>query len=78
MKTLQIQITDKEYLKYNFQEKKELTFADLEELISVEYAKKALLKCNKIAKQNGLSKMTMEEINAEINAVRDPKNNTGH
>ncbi len=47
MKTLQIQITDKEYLKYNFQEKKELTFADLEELISVEYAKKALLKCKR-------------------------------
>ncbi|QLH47854.1 MAG: hypothetical protein HWD58_20960 [Bacteroidota bacterium] len=56
MKTLQIQISDQDYSKYNFQEKGELTFAELEELISLEYTKKALLKCNEIANQTGLSK----------------------
>ena len=40
---------------------------------SVEYARKALMECNEIAEQVGLSKMTMDEINAEIKAVRDAK-----
>jgi hypothetical protein len=34
------------------------------------------LECNEIAKQKGLSKITMDEINAEIKAVRHAKNNT--
>jgi hypothetical protein len=43
------------------------------DLISREYARKALLECNEIAEQEGFSKMTMDEINAEIKAVRDAK-----
>ncbi len=78
MKTLQVQISDQEYTKYKFQEKGPLSFAELEELISMEYAKKSLLKCNEIAEQTGLSKMTMDEIDAEIKAVRDAKNSTRH
>ena len=46
------------------------------DLISQEYARKALLECNEIAEQKGLSKMTMDEINAEIKAVRDAKSNS--
>lgn len=76
MKTLQVKISDQDYSKYNFQQKSELTFAELEELISLEYAKKALLKCNEIAEQTGLSKMTIDEIDAEIKAVRDAKSNS--
>jgi hypothetical protein len=34
------------------------------------------LECNEIAEQVGLSKMTMDEINAEIQAVRDAKNHS--
>jgi hypothetical protein len=45
----------------------------LVELINLEYARKALLECNEIAEKVGLSKMTMDEINAEIKAVRDAK-----
>lgn len=78
MKTLQIQISDQDYSKYNFENKGQLTFAELEELISIEYAKKSLAKCTEIAEQTGLSKMTLEEINSEIKAVRDAKNNIGH
>lgn len=76
MKTLQIQISEQDYSKYNFQKKGELTFSELEEIISLEYSKKALIKCNEIAEQTGLAKMTMEEIDAEIKAVRDAKNNS--
>ncbi len=54
----------------------EIKFADLVDLvdlISREYARKALLQCNEIAEVRGLSKMTLDDINAEIKAVRDSK-----
>jgi hypothetical protein len=38
------------------------------ELIGKEYARNALLECNEIAEQEGLSKMSMDEIKAEIDA----------
>jgi hypothetical protein len=36
-----------------------------------ESTREALERCHKIAKETGLSEMTKEEINAEIQAVRD-------
>ncbi|MBK8807030.1 MAG: hypothetical protein IPO21_10435 [Bacteroidales bacterium] len=74
MQTLQIKISDTDFQKYNFGNK-EIKFTDLVDIISKEYAKKALIECNEIAKQNGLSEMGMDEINAEIKAVRDAKTN---
>jgi hypothetical protein len=74
MKTLQVKVSDTDFRKYNL-ENVEIKFTDLVELISREYAKKALLECNEIAEQTGLSKLTMEEINEEIKAFRDAKNN---
>lgn len=72
MRTIQISISENDFQKYNFGSG-EIKFADLVELISREYAKKALLESNEIAEQVGLLKMTMDEINAEIKAVRDAK-----
>ena len=72
MQTIQIKISDTDLQKYNLGSK-EIKFTDLVDLISREYARQALLDCNKIAEQVGLSKMTMDEINAEIDAVRDAK-----
>lgn len=72
MQTLQIKISNTDIQKYNL-ENKEIKFTDLVDLINKEYARKALLECNEIAKQVGLSKMTMDEINAEIKAVRNAK-----
>ena len=72
MQTIQIKISNTDFQKYNLGGK-ELKFTDLVDLISREYARKALLECNEIAEQEGFSKMTMDEINAEINAVRDAK-----
>ncbi len=75
MQTLQIKISNTDFQKYNFN-RKELKFTDLVNLISREYARKALLECNKIAEQEGLSRMTMNEINAEINEVRNAKSHS--
>jgi len=72
MQTIQIKISNSDFQKYNL-EGREIKFTDLVDLISREYARKALLECNEIAKQEGLSEMTMDEINAEIKAVRDAK-----
>ncbi len=72
MQTLQIKISDTDIQKYNL-ENREIKFTDLVDLINKEYARKALLECNEIAKQVELSKMTMDEINAEIKAVRNAK-----
>jgi len=75
MQTIQIKISKTDFRKYNFGNK-EIKFTDLVDLISQEYARKALLECNEIAEQNGLSKMTMDEINNEIKSVRDAKTNS--
>jgi hypothetical protein len=72
MQTIQIKVSNTDFQKYKLG-RKELNFKDLVDLISIEYVKKSLLECNKIAEQEGLSKMTMDEINTEINAVRDAK-----
>lgn len=75
MQTLEVKISDAEFQKYNFGGK-EILFSDLQEIISTEYARKALLQANRIAEEVGLSNMTLDEINAEIKAVRDAKNNS--
>jgi hypothetical protein len=72
MRTVQIKISETDFQKYNLGSM-EIKFTDLVEMISREYARKALLECNQIAEQVGLSKMTIEEINAEIKSVRDAK-----
>ena len=72
-KNLNVAIDDLEYDKFGF-ESDNITFEELKEKISIEYAKEALLKCNLIAEQTGLSTLTLDEINAEINAVRNAKN----
>jgi hypothetical protein len=73
MLSIKLKISETDFQRYNL-ESQELKFTDLVEKISLEYARKSLLECNEIAERVGLSKMTMEEINAEIKAVRDAKN----
>ncbi len=74
MRTVQIKVSETDFQKYKL--KSEIKFTELVDLISREYARKALLECNEIAQQVGLSKMTLDEINAEIKAVRDAKNHS--
>ena len=75
MPTLQIKISKSDLRKYKLEDR-EISFTDLVDLLSREYAKKALLECTTIAEQKDLSNMTMGEINAEIKAVRDAKSHS--
>ncbi|MPR33146.1 hypothetical protein [Salmonirosea aquatica] len=75
MKTVQLKVSETDFQKYNLDNESEIDFSDLVEKISLEYARQALLECNEIAQQVGLSEMSLDEINAEIQAVRDTKNN---
>ena len=75
MQTLQIKISDGDKERYRLQGS-EIKFADLVDKISMEYARQALLECNRIAAASGLSNMSLEEINAEIKAVRDAKSHS--
>ncbi len=73
MKNLTVTINDFEYEKLGFTTDS-VAFDELKEKISIEYAREALIKCNQIARQTGLSQLTLDEINTEINAVRNAKN----
>ncbi len=75
MRTLTIEINDIDYSKLGLNAGP-LSFNDLKEKISIEYAKEALLKCNQIAKETGLASLTLEEINSEIKELRNEKNRT--
>lgn len=75
MRTLQIRVSESDFKRYNLKNS-EIKFTDLVDSINREYARKALLESNEIAIKNGLSEMTTDEINAEIKAVRDAKNNS--
>lgn len=75
MRTIQIKISETDFQKFNLGSE-EIKFTELVEMISREYARKSLMECNEIAEQIGLSKMTMEEIDAEVKAVRDAKTHT--
>lgn len=72
MQTIQLKVSNADFQKYKLG-RKNLKFTDLVELINTEYARKALLACNGIADEEGFSKMTIDEIDAEIRAVRDAK-----
>lgn len=72
MRTIKIKVSETDFQKYNLKNE-EVKFTDLVDIISKNYARKALLECNEIAEKGGLSNMTLEEINAEIKAVRDAK-----
>jgi hypothetical protein len=69
MRTLTVSINEAEYLKLGLKDDK-ISFSELKEKISIEYARAALAKCHKISRETGLVNMTMDEINAEIQAVR--------
>ena len=74
MHTVQLKVSDTDFLKYNLGSENEIKFSDLIKKISLEYARQALVACNKIAQKNGLSEMTLDEINAEIKAAKNAKN----
>jgi len=72
MKLLNVPIDEFEYEKLGLTNNT-ISFRDLKEKLSIDYAKEALMQCNTIAESTGLAQLTMEDINAEINAVRNAK-----
>lgn len=75
MQTIQVKVSDTDFQRYKL-DGDEIKFTDLVEKINVEYARQSLMECNDVAAQVGLSQMTLNDINAEIKAVRDAKANS--
>ena len=69
MNTLSISVSELELRKFGIK-KNNLPFSDLVDLISNELAKQAMDRSLELAEKYGLSKMTMEEIDKEVKAVR--------
>lgn len=70
MRTLNISVSQLEYEKFGLKEDN-LSFSELLNIIEREMMREKLLKSVQMAEKNGLSKMTMEEIDEEIKAVRN-------
>jgi len=76
MRTLNISISEIEFEKFGLQTDK-LSFTDFVDLVSNELSRQNLKKCVELAEKYGLSKMTMDDINKEVAAVRkNAKTNT--
>ena len=73
MRTLRVSITDSDYNTYGIKTDK-LTFTEILALVNREQIKEKLERSIELAAQAGLSNMTLEKINEEINAVRHAKN----
>jgi hypothetical protein len=69
MKLLTVPIDEFEYAKLGLTSDT-ISFRDLKEKLNIDYAKEALIQCNDIAESTGLSQLSLDDINAEINAVR--------
>ncbi len=75
MRTINVSISEVEFNKFGLKDSN-LTFSELVDIISREISRQTLRKSVELAEKYGLSKMTMEEINKEIKAVRkNAKNN---
>ena len=72
MKTINVQMSELEYQIFGLS-KNNFSFSEFADLIERQIARQALRRCVALADQHGLSSMSMDEINAEINAVRQCK-----
>ncbi len=70
MRTLNISVSDLDCQRFGLKEEN-LSFSELLDIIEREKIREKLLKSVQIAEKNGLSKMTMDEIDEEIKAVRN-------
>ncbi|MCG2419808.1 hypothetical protein K8089_12320 [Aequorivita sp. F47161] len=75
MKSINVQISEFEFNQLGLN-KDTLSFSELVEIISKKITKQTLDKSIQLANKYGLSKMTMEEIDDEIKAHRNAKNNS--
>lgn len=74
MKTLSITISDLEYNQFGINNDK-LSFTEFVDIVNKEITKQTLNKCVQLAEKYKLSRMSSDEINDEVKAVRNAKNN---
>ena len=72
MRTISVQMSEVEYSAYGLP-KNNFYFSEIVDLIERQVARQALLRSVEMAEQNNFSSMSMNEINAEIKAVRQCK-----
>ena len=75
MKSINLQLSDFEFNELGLN-KNTLSFSELISIIGKKITKQTLERSIQLADKYGLSKMTMEEIDEEIKAHRDVKNNS--
>ena len=69
MRTLTVAIDDFEFARLGLTSD-HVSFAELKKALWKAHAQEALRQCHQIANSTGLSNMTLDDINAEIQAVR--------
>jgi len=72
MKTISVSISDLEYNQFGINNDR-LSFTEFVDIINREITKQTLNKCIQLAEKYKLSKMSMDEINEEVKAVRNTK-----
>jgi len=72
MRTLNVSISDIEYNKFGSKDE-QLSFTDFIDIVSAELMRQNLRKSVELSEKYGMSKMTMDEITEEANAVRSAK-----
>lgn len=75
MKSVNIQISDFEFNQLGL-DKSNLSLSELIDIIEKKITKQTLERSIQLADKYGLSKMTMDEINEEVKAYRNAKNNS--
>ena len=75
MKSVNVQISDYEYSQLGLS-KNTLSFSELVEILEKKITKQTLEKSIQLASKHGLSEMTMEDIDSEVKALRNAKNNS--
>jgi predicted CopG family antitoxin len=69
MKTLNVSISDSEFIKFGLKSDN-LSFSDFMDIVGRELSKQRLKESLKLAEKFGLSEMTIDEITKEVKAVR--------
>jgi len=72
MRSINVQISDVEYNTFGFI-KDSISFSEFAGLIERQIARQALRRCVSIADSHGFSGMSMDEINNEVNSIRQCK-----
>lgn len=75
MKSVNIQVSDFEFNQLGL-DKNNLSLSELIDIIEKKITKQTLERSIQLAYKYGLSKMTMDEINDEVKAYRNAKNNS--